>query len=98
MRRVLYFLPLLLPRDYAADRDNFQHAWEYALAHQLPDELADLATGMIKFDDTQGIQPTARIDTAVATVQARWFAKNRSGTPQAESGTTSCASNGRSSS
>ncbi len=31
MRRVLYFLPLLLPRDYAADRDNFQHAWEYAL-------------------------------------------------------------------
>ena len=59
MRRVLYFLPLLLPRDYAADRDNFQHAWEYALQHQLPDELADLATGMIKFNDTQGIQPTA---------------------------------------
>ncbi|MCO5206914.1 MAG: AAA family ATPase [Anaerolineae bacterium] len=68
MRRVLYFLPLLLPRDYAADRDNFQHAWEYALHNKLPNNLADLATGMIKFMDSQGIQPTATIDAAVALV------------------------------
>ncbi|MCO5185275.1 MAG: AAA family ATPase [Anaerolineae bacterium] len=68
MQRVLYFLPLLLPRDYAADRDNFQHAWEYALHNKLPNNLADLATGMIKFMDSQGIQPTATIDAAVALV------------------------------
>lgn len=69
MRRVLYFLPLLLPRDHAADRDNFQHAWEYALQNKLPNELADLSTGMIKFMDSQGIQPTAMIDEAMAIVQ-----------------------------
>ena len=57
-----------LTRDYAADRDNFQHAWEYALHNKLPNNLADLATGMIKFMDSQGIQPTATIDAAVALV------------------------------
>jgi hypothetical protein len=75
MRRVLYFLPLQLPRDFAVDRDNFQHAWEYALSHQLPAELADLANGMIRFDDAQGVQPSARIAEAVSTVEAASLSK-----------------------
>jgi DNA-binding SARP family transcriptional activator/predicted ATPase len=69
MRRILYFLPLQLTHDYAADRDNFSHAWEYALSRKLPQELADLANGMIKLDDSQGTQSGPRIAEAVSAVQ-----------------------------
>ena len=35
VRRTLFYLPLLLPRRYGADRDNFQHAWNYALGQWI---------------------------------------------------------------
>ncbi len=69
MRRVLYFLPLLLPRDYANDWDNFQYAWEYALQRKLPEELAKLANGMVQFNETQGIQSITLIEEAVSAIQ-----------------------------
>jgi DNA-binding SARP family transcriptional activator len=70
MHRVLYFLPLLLPRDFVADWDNFQYAWEYALRRKLPEELANLANGMVQFSETQGIQSVALIEEAMSAVQA----------------------------
>ena len=66
MGRVLYFLPLLLPRDYANDWDNFQYAWAYALRCKLPAELANLANGMVQFNETQGIQSVALIEEAMS--------------------------------
>ena len=70
-RRTLFYLPLLLPRRYPADRDNFQHAWDYALQHGLANELADLANGMVIFNTTQGIQPTVITGAALSSLRRR---------------------------
>ena len=70
LKRVLFFEPLLLPADHAADRDNFFSAWAFALARRLPELLADLSSGIICFGISQGIFPGPMIDKAVTTVQA----------------------------
>ncbi len=54
-RHGLSFSPVHLPRQHAADRDNVNRAWEYALEHGLANELSDLVDGVITFGNAQGI-------------------------------------------
>ena len=68
-RRTLFYLPLLLPHRYAADRDNFQHAWNNALSYGYTNELTDLANGMIILNTTQGIQPTHTTGAALSSLR-----------------------------
>ena len=95
MSRVLYFIPLLLPRDFAADWDNFQYAWEYALRRKLPEELANLANGMIQFNETQGIQSIALIEEALSVVQGVGMPNTDSTLLRLTGSTTASTPNGR---
>ena len=69
MRRALFYLPLLLPQRYAGDRDNFRHAWAYAVEHGLAHELAEMAGGMVILSITQGIQSAGITGEALQAVR-----------------------------
>lgn len=52
--QTLYYLPIMLPQKYAADRDNFGRAWTCALEYGRVDELTNLVRGIAMFSLRQG--------------------------------------------
>ena len=54
IRHTLHFYPLLLPQNYAADRDNFWRAWDCTMTNGLAKELSDLVRGIAMFNIRQG--------------------------------------------
>lgn len=69
VRRALYFYPIFLPQQYAADRENFYRAWDFAVEHGFARELVDLAEGIAIFRIRQGMSPAPIIKQAIHALQ-----------------------------
>lgn len=63
--RGLSFWPQHLPRQMAADRDNIQHAWRFAVQHSLANELSTMARGVAAFSSAQGVPPAPILEEAI---------------------------------
>jgi hypothetical protein len=54
-RSLFYFFPLIQVRQHAADRDNVNRAWDYALEQGLATRLTDLVYAVIAFGNSRGL-------------------------------------------
>ncbi len=70
VRRQLYYFPVHIPRQYAADRDNIHRAWDFALDRGLAPDLFNLVRGVAVFSFAQGIQPGHNLRQAMRRLQA----------------------------
>ena len=69
--RHLSFFADHIPRKYAADHDNIRRAWDYALEQGLAQELSDLVSGVVAFNNAQGIRGAAIPRQAFRSLQER---------------------------
>ena len=76
VRQALFFYPILLPKRYAADRDNFHRAWDFAVEQGLAEELSDLARGLAIISLRQGLAPALMVKKAINTLLQRGFPNN----------------------
>lgn len=69
--RQMYYLPVHVPRQYAADRENTRRAWDYALDRGLLHELSDLVRGIASYSLAQGIQPGSILKPAMRKLRSK---------------------------
>jgi hypothetical protein len=65
IRQGLSFWPFHLPRQFAADRDNIQRAWRFALQHNLVRELSVMARGIVHLSFDQSVHPAEMIEQTI---------------------------------
>lgn len=75
VRRSLSFYPFLIRLRYAADRENFFRAWDYALAQGQSGELAHLARAVADFHWERGIVPAPVIQEAMQVLKSGGLAE-----------------------